>query len=202
MATEYSLDVMHNGTDYGDICIYQTCDANSDNIRSLVWFAKSAHPGTELKFRWFIDYSFAWSETGELNPGVIFTASQVIQTDPSDTTVNTIGFVRDRDAYTFTKIDNPTKQGKLGIACDASIPSGCVSIGVGMSGKSAYACLASPSLKYTFSPHPRYWIAFGKFEEGEVIDVNRMTQRYEIKYPVNVYSRKVQLRADNTWDKA
>lgn len=50
----------------------------------------------------------------------------------------------------------------------------------------------------TFGPHPRYWIAFGKFDEGEVIDINRMTQKFEIKFPVNVYERTVELSANNT----
>lgn len=59
--------------------------------------------------------------------------------------------------------------------------------------------MASPSLKYTFSPHPRYWIAFGKFEEGEVIDLNRMTQKFEINFPVNIYQRTVELTSNNTW---
>ena len=68
-----------------------------------------------------------------------------------------------------------------------------------MSGKPAQACVASPNLKYTFAPHPRYWIAFGRFEEGEVIDINRMTQKFEIKYPVNTYAQTVELCADNSW---
>lgn len=68
-----------------------------------------------------------------------------------------------------------------------------------MSGKPAVACVAAPNLKYTFMPHPRYWIAFGKFEEGEVIDVNRMTQKFEIEYPVNVFSRTVELSGNNSW---
>ena len=66
-------------------------------------------------------------------------------------------------------------------------------------GKPAVACVAAPNLKYTFMPHPRYWIAFGKFEEGEVIDVNRMTQKFEIEYPVNVFSRTVELSGNNSW---
>ena len=60
--------------------------------------------------------------------------------------------------------------------------------------------MASPNLKYTFMPHPRYWIAFGRFEEGEVIDVNRMTQKFEINYPVNVFSQTVELNTTNSWE--
>lgn len=87
----------------------------------------------------------------------------------------------------------------MGIVCDSMIPAGTVSVGVAMSGKPTQACVASPGLKYTFTLHPRYWIAFGKFEEGEVIDLKRMTQKFEIQYPVNTYRRSVTLTPNNTW---
>ncbi len=31
--TIYTLDVIHNGTDCGDICLYQTYDGQMDDIR-------------------------------------------------------------------------------------------------------------------------------------------------------------------------
>lgn len=198
-STKYDLEVNHNGTDCGDFCIYQTYDNQMDDIRPLVWFSKTAHPGTKLTFEWSIDYSLAWSEQGNLTPGVIFRASEIVDADPDDISNNTRMLTHDKGAFRFTTTDNPTKQGKLGIVCDSMIPANTVSVGVAMSGKPAQACVASPSLKYTFSPHPRYWIAFGKFEEGEVIDLNRMTQKFEIKYPVNTFHRAVTLASNNTW---
>lgn len=197
--TIYTLDVIHNGTDCGDICLYQTYDGQMDDIRPLVWFKKTAHPGTLMQFTWSIKYSMAWSEQGDLTPGVVFRASQVVDADPADTNSNTLLLTREKGAFRFGDSDNPTKAGKLGIVCDQTIPAGTVSVGVAMSGKPAQACVASPNLKYTFAPHPRYWIAFGRFEEGEVIDINRMTQKFEIKYPVNTYAQTVELCADNSW---
>lgn len=197
--TKYALEVKHNGTGFGDFCVYQTYEGQDEDIRSLVWFSKSAHPGTLLRFEWGIDYSFVWSENGQLEPGIVFSASEVLATDPEDVSVNTTGFTREKGAYHFVSTDNVTKQGKIGITCSEDIPANSVSIGIGMSGNSAYACVAAPSLKYTFMPHPKYWIAFGKFEEGEVIDVNRMTKRYEIDFPVNKYLRSIELLPNNTW---
>ena len=199
MATKYELEVIHNGTDCGDFCIYQTYDGQMDDIRPLVWFSKTAHPGTKLNFGWEIDYSVAWSEQGDLTPGVVFKASQIQAMDPSDTSRNTVLLTCEKGAYRFGSSDNPTKAGKLGVVCDTMIAPNTVSVGVAMSGKPTHACVAAPSLKYTFAPHPRYWIAFGKFEEGEVIDVNRMTQKFEIAYPVNTYQRTIELTANNTW---
>lgn len=199
MATNYSLKVKHDGTDYGDFCIYQTNDGQSEDIRSLVWFKKSAFPDTLLKFDWEIDYSFVWSEKGILTPGVVFEASQNLPTNPSDIGKNAVGFTKDRGAYVFTPPTSTVSQGKMGIDCDATIPANSASIGIGMSGKAAYACVASPNLKYTFMPHPRYWIAFGKFEAGEVIDLNMMTKKHEIVFGLNEYEKILQLKQDNTW---
>ncbi len=196
---KYTLSVLHNGTDLGDFCVYQTYEKQDEDIRSLAWFSKTAHPGTKLEFNWTIEYSFAWSEQGVLIPGVVFKASQNLPTDPTDVTQNTIGFAKEKGAYLFKPSENPTNPGKMGIVCENNIPANSASIGIGMSGKAAYACIASPSLKYTFAPHPKYWIAFGKFEEGEVLDVNRMTERFEINYPVNKYDREIVLKPDNTW---
>lgn len=196
---QYSLSVEHRGTETGDFCVYQTNDHQSEDIRSLVWFSKRAHPETVLKFKWSIDYGFTWSEQGILTPGVVFEASQIITTDPTDLRRNSIGFTRKDSAFKFVETDDPTTHGRLGITCDELIPAKTASIGVSMSGKSAFACPASPNMKYTFRPHPRYWIAFGKFEEGEVIDLNRMTRKFEINFRENQFDKVVRLSESNTW---
>lgn len=199
MSTKYSLNVKHNGTIYGDFCIYQTQEGEKDDIRSLVWFKKTAHPNTQLHFEWGIDYGISWSETGNLIPGVIFRASEDRMVDPSDAGNNTVGFAKNFDAFQFTPSNNPTVAGKVGIVCDGNIPADVAAIGLSMSGRAALARPAHPNLKYTFSPHPRYWIAFGNFEEGEVLDLNRMTEKFEIKFPVNQYERSIELTGNNTW---
>lgn len=199
MSTKYTLKVKHEGTETGDFCIYQTCDNQTEDIRSLVWFSKRAHTDTNLRFEWAIDYGFAWSEQGILKPGVIFEASQNLDTDPKDISINTIGFTRQDNAFEFAKVDEKTTHGRMGIVCDETIPARTASIGISMSGQSAFACTASPNMKYTFRPHPRYWIAFGKFEEGEVIDLNRMTRKFEIRYEENQYEKVIRLSQNNTW---
>lgn len=195
----YSLDVMHNGTTCGDFCIYQVNDNQDEDIRSLVWFKKTAHPHTQLHFEWNLKYGIVWSETGVLEAGIVFRASEVKAADPRDITSNSVGFAMDKNSYHFVSTNNPTSQGKMGIECASTIPAGRVSIGIAMSNRPAFARVAHPSLKYTFSPHPKYFIAFGDFEEGEVLDLNRMTHKYEIDFKVNQYERSIELRSNNTW---
>lgn len=124
MATKYSLTVNNNSKNYGSICVFQTLPDQPDNILSLAWFSKAAHPGTTVEFNWTTDYDFLWSEQGELKTGVIFKASQVIEANPADITKNSVAFTKEYGAYRFAETGRYTKEGTLGIYTDQTIPHG------------------------------------------------------------------------------
>ena len=190
MSTNYSLTLTNNSVNAGSFCVYQTDPEQSkySNLYSLVWFSKKCHPGTKIRFNWSLDYCFTWSETGILMPGVTFLASENVPADPSNAVKDIIGFTKDGGAYKFT---TPTRSGILGtlqIQTDSTIPINEASVGIGMSGQPAFAVPAGPNLDYSFIPHPKYWVAFGNFEEGEVIDFNNVTQTAEVIFKPSVYS--------------
>jgi len=199
MATLYSLTVINQSPNLGDFCVYQTAPDMSDpNILSLAWFAKKAQPTTKVKFTWTLDYSFIWSETGTLVPGVMFDASQVWAADLS--TKNQVTLTNDGGAFTFENLQAGPKPGTLYIKQDASIPFNSVAVGIGMSGAGTFVTQAQPNYTSMFSPHPKYWVTFGNFEQGEVLDTtNIVSDSAEIDFPVNVYSMTAILQADNTW---
>lgn len=199
MSTKYKLTVKNDSKNYGDICVYQTLPDQPDNMRSLAWFSKSAHPGTSVEFEWTMDFSFIWSEQKELNPGVHFRAAQVMGADPADITKNSVGFMKQYDAYRFCETKKTTKEGILGIYTDQTVPHGEASVGIGMSGNGTFAVTATPNYNFTFLPHPRYWVAFGTYQEGEVVDIESMTNAIEIVYDPDVFERTVALQSDNTW---
>ena len=68
-----------------------------------------------------------------------------------------------------------------------------------MSGSPVLAVQAGPNLSFIFKPHPRYWVCFGNYYEGEVIDLNEMTNAQEIKFGPNEYALHATLLANNTW---
>lgn len=200
MGTNYSLTVNNNSKNYGHICVFQTMPDQPDNLLSLAWFSEPAHPGTSVTFDWNTDYSFVWSNQGTLKPGVNFKASQTLYADPSNISSNSIKFTKQFDAYRFTKANNNTKAGKLAIYTDETVPHGEASVGIGMSGSGTFAVTATPNYNFTFSPHPKYWVAFGVFKAGDVIDIESMTNIVEIKYATDVYDKVVDLKEDNTWE--
>jgi hypothetical protein len=207
--TQYTLRVVNNSTNFVDMCVFQDDpDIGVPDVMSLAWFAKPTYPTTTVVFRWTVDYSFIWSETGTLKPGVFFDASQTWPADPSVVGLssqtkpgNQIGFSHpSADAYTFTSTPVPGAQtGSLYIKEDPNLPLKRASVGIGMSGSGTFAVQAQPNMNLTFSPHPKYYLAAGTYSQGEVLDIGSITNPAEIRYPAGVFSLTAVLQEDNTW---
>lgn len=134
--------------------------------------------------------------------GVYFDASEVWQADPGNPANNAVTLSRTGNAYHFIPPTRPSSCGSMSIFTDGSIPTAGVSIGVGVSGQTAFACQATPNFDFNFMPHPEYWVAFGDFTEGEVLDFNRLSHSYKVQFPVNMYSMSLNFNPDNTWSES
>lgn len=195
----YTLNFKNQSKNVGNVCVFQTDPSfeNEANIMSLAWFTKRTHPQTNVKFEWEIDYSFVWSETAELKPGVIFEASQVLAADLQ--TANSAVFDYTQDAFLITNASTNGQAGSLSISETDNIPFDRASVGVGMAGAGTFVKLAQPNMNMKFTPHPEYWIAFGNYEQGEVLDIEEMTNKQKIVFEPNQYSITAVLQEDNTW---
>lgn len=198
MSVKYELKVINNSSNSGDICVYQTPpDTTVTDVMSLAWFSEYAYPTTTVIFDWSLNYQFMWDETGNLKPGVVFDASQIWDADL--TTQNMVTLHYDK-AYTFKNLTmNPQSAGSLVVMQDYSIPLKMASVGVGMSGAGAFAFQAQPNTTLIFTPHPIYWVTFGKYDKGQILDTTQITNRAELAFPPNVYSMTAILNPDNTW---
>lgn len=196
--TQYSVNFKNNSDMSGDACIYQTDpDITDPNVMSLAWFSKAAHPTTRVLFTWQVNYSFVWSNTGLLKPGVVFIASQAWDADLS--MKNQVGFTYQANAHTFKDLTQGPRNGSLYINQDNSIPPQIASVGIGMSGSGTFVRQAEPNIDLVFTPHPEYWITFGTFTEGQVLDITEITHPAALEFPPNVYKLVATLNADNTW---
>lgn len=196
-AQPYTLTAINNSTNAGNFCVFQQDpDLGVSNVLSLAWFSKFAHPSTVVKFTWTIEYNFVWSETGVLTPGVVFDASQTFDADLQNSNQITLTYA---GGYNFINQTKGPKPGILYIKEDSTIPPKQASVGIGMSGFGTFVVQAQPNLNLNFSPHPRYYIAFGNFTQGEVLDISEMTNVAEVAFATNVYSMTAILGADNGW---
>ena len=198
--TEYVLHIENQSTNFFDFAVFQRVpDTTVRDVFSLAWFAKPAYPTTTLTFTWEIDYSFVWDETGRLEEGVVFDASQSWKADPSDPALNKVGLDHIDGAFTFDRETGAAANG-LYIKQGPHIPMNTASVGIGMSGRGTYAVQAQPNLELKFEPHPNYWVAAGNFVEGQVLDMETVTNVAEVPYANNFFEMTATLQADNSWN--
>lgn len=196
---DYTLIFKNNSNLSGAACVYQDDpDLTAQGFMRLAWFAKEAHPHTNLNFNWKIDYCFVWAETGTLAPGVQFLASETTPADLSTSNKITLDYVS--GAFEFTNQGQGASPGNLYINESVNIPpNNQASVGVGMSGFGTFAAQAGPNLNAIYTPHPTYFITFGTYTQGEVMDATISTVSAEIDFPPNTYSMTAILNANNTW---
>jgi hypothetical protein len=205
MSTKYSLTVENRSHRSGSICVYTTSPDSQkihNDLLSLAWFSKFAHPGTDVRFEWNINFSFVWSQTGTLLPGIRFFASEEKPAEPNSADKEKIYFNHDAGAYRFTDMPRTkeTPTGNLSIITRGNVPNNDAAIGIGMGGNPALVVPATPNYTFTFIPHIKYWLAFGTFTEGEVLDLNAMTSEiHEVVFSSNVYDKAVKLNENNLW---
>lgn len=194
----YVLYFQNNSTQIGSACVYQSPpDTSNPNIMSLAWFSQMAAPTSTLQFGWDIDYSFTWSQTGLLAPGVLFSATQSWPADLS--LANQVQFSVISGAYTFQNQTQGPLAGNLYIMQDSTIPPNQASVGIGMGGSGTFALQGQPNMQAVFSPTPQYWITFGNYIQGEVLDITNISNPAAVAFPPNVFSMTAILNADNTW---
>jgi hypothetical protein len=166
------------------------------NVFSLAWFARATAPSSRVTFTWNLDYSFVWSETGLLQPGINFSATQIAAADPNGQNIIQLT----QDTYGATTFASPGVTGALGsltVQQLANVVPSRTSVGIGMAGSGTFAVQAAPNMTAVFTPHPNYWVIFGNFVTGDVIDVEDVTGAIEVTYGGALTSRTATLGLDN-----
>ncbi|HBF28470.1 protein rhiA [Rhizobium sp.] len=196
--TNYSLTCVNNSDISGSFTIFQKAPPTTTpgNVFSLAWITRPAAPGSQVKFAWGLDYNFVWSETGALTPGITFDASQVLPADPYGQ--NMVQLTKDQwGATTFVNPSADEATGSLRIQQLANVTPNTTSVGIGMSGSGTFAVQAAPNVTAVFTPYPNYWVMFGNYKTGDVIDVEDVTGAVEVTYDGAQTSRTAVLDADN-----
>ena len=196
--TTYSLTCLNNSQLHGSFAVFQKAPPMTvpGNVFSLAWFARPAAPGSRVTFTWNLDYSFVWSETGLLQPGINFSATQVIGADPNGQNLVQLT----QDSWGATTFANPSVTGALGsltIQQLSNVVPNRTTVGIGMAGSGTFAVQAAPNMTAVFTPHPNYWVLFGNLETGDVIDVEDVTGAVEVTYGGALTSRTAALGLDN-----
>lgn len=197
MSTNYSVKITNHSLVNGKMCLFQKMPDQRDDIFSLAWLTKQCNKGSSVKFKWEIDYCATWAETGVLRPGVTFEAGASMMVDPSNTAQNSLGFTYVDGGFSFEDTGKTTPAGNIGIYPTDKIPNNKASIGVGMNGESAFATQALMNYNFIFIPKVKYYLIFGNYTQGTVMDLSASTDAFELKFPPNEFEREIELGEDN-----
>ncbi|MCW6088596.1 protein rhiA [Clostridium sporogenes] len=196
---EYSVIFKNESANSGDVCIYQEDPDLDIDIASLAWLTKSIHPMTTVKFTWSTDYIFIWIKTDKLHSKTIIQSSEIMNTDLNKN--NMVELSYEDNAYMFKNLQtNLDKADELYIVENESIPLNDAFVGIGMSGVGTFVKQAQPNRNLSFKPNPQYWITFGRYSQGEVLDTNRINNKVLLGFKPNLYSLTVTLKEDNQWE--
>jgi hypothetical protein len=194
---QYSLKVTNNSTMDGNFCLFQGLpDVNIPGVLALAWLSKRAHSGPDVTFTWTPDYNFVWYEKSQLTPGTKITASQTL-TEVDLLDYNQVSFAYD-GAYKFTDLTQGPRSDSLYIIQGADIPPQQAMVGIGMSGFATFVVPAQPNMMLYFTPHPKYYLVFGDYEQGDTIEFTETTQVVEISFADGFAVAKT-LNRQNLW---
>lgn len=198
MSTKYTLNVSNHSTQTGTFCIFQEiADNNMSNGQTIAWLAKTAHPTTTLEFEWHTDYNFVWAKTTSMEPGTVIKAGQ--SWEANLTTTNQVTFDYSENSYTFSNQTQGPEAGKLFIDQTTKVRLNDASVGIGMSGKGTFLYPSQPNTTLVLTPKPTYWLIFGDYVEGEILDISKvMDNALKLTYE-GTTEMNVELQADDTW---
>ena len=173
----YTVHVTNNSSEFQDVILYQRLgDGSGPNVLSLAWLTAPAHPSTTVTFTWTPEYSFEWSRTSPLRPGVVFRSEQSRSANPEDLDRNSAVFEDRGGRLGFSDGGRPSAPGTLAITVAGSVPQDTAAVGVGMAGEPFAAVDALPNYNVIMAPRPDYWVAAGTFSKGEVLDLEEIVR--------------------------
>ncbi len=194
---QYSVVFYNDSSMAAAACLYQTGAGLTvpGVAHSVAWLAKTAAPTTTIKFQWSTDYSFYWAETGKLGTGAMLSGSQMWPVG----TLNQVTLTHAAGYYTLNNQIAGADPANYYIDQDKSIPANMAAAGLGMAGQATFAVQAQPNFTLIFKPAPSYFIAFGKYTNGQVLDPAKVPNAAALVFPPNIFSLAATLTASNTW---
>jgi hypothetical protein len=67
-----------------------------------------------------------------------------------------------------------------------------------MSNAGTFAVQAQPNTNLVFTPHPDYWLTVGTFRQGQVLDVEQITNEAAVPFDAT-FSMQAVLDSQNNW---
>ncbi len=200
MSLKYSVRVNNRAAHSDYLMVFQDNPGSFDrNAMALAWFSKFSNPGPNVvvEFEWTVNWGFSWADTGTLGTGIVYKASDQRPAGPGNNQIS----LDYNGAYFFSDQQAGPDPDRYFIAEKGNIPvNASGSVGITMDGKTVYATQARPNTNITASPRPSYFLAYGNFAEGTVVDISTINNPLKLEFRTGIYSLETTLNADLTWE--
>lgn len=167
----------------------------------LAWMAAPCPPGNTMVFQWVLKYSILFSNTSNLSPGAQFTSIGGVDVDPVQGDVYTLS--ADGATYSFKGHSTAIKgtPGTVGAQTDCSVKNNQVSLALGIIGIPVFACDTQTNSVVAFTPKPKYYLAFGQYQQGTVLNEASMSHSIELNFEaMKTYSFTADIDASHNWN--
>ena len=192
VGTEYSLTI-HNNSRISNLraVVFQQDWTLPSDVVSLAWLSKVCQPGAMVSFAWALNFNFVCGVTGMLKPGTNYMAAQIIPADLSNNNMVTLSY--GPYGFEFGPTSAGPRPGSLFVRMSDNVPGygspgqGCV--GIGMYGSGTFVTPTAPTGtgSVEFAVNPRYWVAFGNYVQGDVVNESVLLAPTPVAYPAESF---------------
>jgi hypothetical protein len=184
-ASEYGIYITNSSTQNNLQAIVYQDDPQGvpENAVALSWMTKECHVNTKIDFLWTLQYNFIWGQNGSLAPGTSYDAGETIDADLVDSNHVTLSYPG--GGFEFSEPDSKTPAGSLYITEAADVPDAGGCVGIGMQGAGTFVVPTHSTGKgnVALTPHPTYYIAFGSYKAGIIVDESELYYPYKLTFP-------------------
>lgn len=196
MSEHYQVTVNNNSGTPQNFLIYQQMSIVPYNTMPLAWLTRMIPPGGMGSFSWAPMYDFYWAQAGPLQPGVrVFPSQMAGASRPGS---NKIG-LENQGEPSFTGTSSDPGNSGFGIQVAGNIPPGAIGIGMAINGSPAYVAPAEPNSDNMFEGGPRYFIAVGNAQQGEIIEPRSLMASAELRFQPGSTAISAVFEPDGTW---
>ncbi|HEU5354912.1 MAG TPA: hypothetical protein VFU65_10645 [Actinocrinis sp.] len=214
MGDQYSLTLKNRSPQPGlTFAVYTVApDGISDAADSypIAWLTKALNEGNDVTFTWTLEFTLMFASMGA-ESGTVWKEHGALAVNDNSSSRNSAQLGFEHGDYTF-RLNNgahPVKPGHVYLDTTSQVPSWTAENGPSVAlaiatGKDnvprpAIAGNSGPLLHHRFDLHPTYYIRAGHMDQGEMADLDTVTEGQKVIFAAGVTDSTWTFNADNTW---
>lgn len=204
MSDEYTLTVVNNSELVKPVfAVFAVLPEfmSADSLQ-LAWLTQQINGGNDYVFSWEMKWQFIWSAQGT-KEGYQWNGRGRLAADPGSNDQCRATFDYDGGDWSLLKTFGKADMAHLRIASTPRVPRPSVnpsSVGLTLNGKAVCAIDTGPDLEQVFTLHPTYYIAAGRFIQGQMVSLSSSTKFKELVYSGGNNALTATLTLDNKWE--